>query len=82
MGVATRSTSKRLYEYSRPGVSHKTNQRVNAVLMELIAGGNAVDIYYALPPQFDWFGLPVSGAKVLEGGLIESFHLPWNVKGI
>lgn len=82
VGVATRSLAKRLYGYSRPGPSQKTNQRVSALLLELIAAAKCVEVYFAIPPRFEWNGLPVSGAEGLEGGLIQTFHLPWNVKGI
>lgn len=78
VGVATMGLAKRLYFYSRPGVSQRTSLRLNGVIREHLAGGRSIDILYACPDQMEWNGLPVHGSAGLELGLIKSYSLPWN----
>jgi hypothetical protein len=81
VGVATRSLSQRLNGYARPGPTQTTNQRVNAMLCELIKGGASIDILCACPPDLEWNGFVISGSVGLEAGLILRHHLPWNIRG-
>lgn len=81
VGVATTGLAKRLYWYGRPGISQKTNVRVNRLVRDAITSERPVHIYVASPPNFEWNGLSVSGAAGLELGLIRQFRLPWNVRG-
>jgi hypothetical protein len=82
VGVAAMGLSKRLYFYAKPGVTQRTNQRLNAILREEIRNGTSIAIYTVCPPDMDWNGLPVSSIAGLEIGLIEAFHLPWNIRGV
>ncbi len=81
VGVASMGLRKRLYFYEKPGATQKTSQRLSAILKEEIAKGASISIYTANPPDQNWNGLPVSGVAGLEIGLIEAFHLPWNIRG-
>ena len=81
VGVASRSLARRLYMYGRPGVSQRTNIRLNAALRDELANGNIVDVYVANPPDLKWNGWTVSGAEGLEAAIIRSFRLPWNQRG-
>jgi hypothetical protein len=46
-----------------------------------LADSETVSILTAVPPDLEWGGLVISGRAGLEVGLIESFYLPWNVRG-
>lgn len=81
VGLASRSLAQRLYFYGRPGASQRTNIRLNGIIRETIGLGSSVEIYYACPPAFSWNGFTISGPEGLEAGLIQDYHLPWNVKG-
>jgi hypothetical protein len=82
VGVATMGLRKRLYFYARPGVTQRTSLRLNAILKEELNNGASIAIYSACPPDLDWNGMPVSGIAGLEIGLIQAFHLPWNIRGV
>ena len=81
VGVASRSLAQRLYMYSRPGISQRTNIRLNAALCDELAVGSIVDVYVANPPDLEWNGWKVSGAEGLEAAIIRSFRLTWNRRG-
>lgn len=81
IGVATRSLARRLYGYCRPGPTQRTDQRMNAFLLERLRGGEKIEIYFATPPDLSWNGFKMSGAVGLEAGLISEFHLPQNIMG-
>lgn len=81
VGVASKSLAKRLYFYGRPGASQRTNIRLNEIIRNQAAEGNAVEIYTACPPDLAWKGFQLSGAEGLEAWLIRNYHLPWNVRG-
>ncbi|MGO7018615.1 GIY-YIG nuclease family protein [Rhizobium leguminosarum] len=78
VGVATMGIAKRLYFYGRPGVSQRTSLRLNATIKEELLGAAAIEIYVAIPRDFEWNGLPVHGSAGLELGLIKKYALPWN----
>lgn len=80
VGVATMGLAKRIYFYGKPGVSQKTSTRINAVLLSEIAAGNLIEVYTAIPPDFEWNGLPINSVAGLELGLIKKFDLPWNIR--
>ena len=81
LGVASRSLSQRLYGYCRPGPTQRTNQRMNALLLERLNEGVLIELYYATPPDLTWNGFPISGCVGLEAGLIAYFDLPLNMRG-
>lgn len=82
VGLATMGLAKRLYFYGKAGATQKTSLRLNEVIRREVTDREAViDVYVAMPPQLDWNGLPVSGDAGLELGLIQTFDLPWNVRG-
>lgn len=81
VGVAGMGLKKRLYFYGKPGLTQTTNIRVNELIRVSLVDGETVSILTAVPPDFEWGGLAVNGRTGLEVGLIESFYLPWNVRG-
>lgn len=81
VGVAGMGLKKRLYFYEKPGSTQKTNVRVNELIRLSLADGETVNVYTAIPPDFEWGGLAINGRAGLEVGLIESFYLPWNIRG-
>lgn len=82
VGLATMGLAKRLYFYARPGATQKTSLRLNALLTDLVSSGAIITIYTAHPPRLTWNNLPVSGDAGLELGLIETYDLPWNKRGV
>jgi hypothetical protein len=81
VGVAGMGLKKRLYFYGKPGSRQTTNIRINELIRVSLVDGEKVVILTAVPPDFEWGGLVVNGRAGLEVGLIESFYLPWNVRG-
>lgn len=82
IGVATMGLRKRLYFYAKPGITQRTSLRLNGVLKEELRNGASIEIFTACPPNLEWNGLPVSGVAGLEIGLIDTFHLSWNIRGV
>ncbi|WP_254701281.1 GIY-YIG nuclease family protein [Neorhizobium galegae] len=80
VGVATVGISKRLYTYGKPGVSQRTNIRLNGFIKKALGQSGSIDIYVATPPDMEWNGLPVHGAAGVELGLINKYMLPWNMR--
>jgi hypothetical protein len=80
IGVATMGLAKRLYFYSKPGVSQKTNHRIKALLLERLKTAETIDILTASPPDMTWNDLPISAVAGLEIGLIQTFGPPWNMR--
>lgn len=81
VGLATKGVFQRFRSYCRPGKSQRTSKRLNAALIEALSVGDVIEVYTAHPPDLTWNGMPVSGDAGLELGLIESFDLPWNIRG-
>lgn len=81
VGIASSGIRKRLRFYARPGITQRTSQRLNQMLILEISRGRNIDIYIATPPDFYWGDLLINGNAGLEVGLIRSFHLPWNIRG-
>lgn len=81
VGLASRSLKQRLGFYARPGVSQRTNIRLNGLIRELIAEGKTVRVLIAHPEDGEWRGFRLSGPEGLEAALIEDFNLPWNIRG-
>ena len=81
VGLATKGVLRRFRSYCRPGKTQRTSQRLNAALIAAVTAGEVIDIYTAHPPDQTWNGMPMSGDAGLELGLIEAFHLPWNIRG-
>lgn len=82
VGLATMGLAKRLYFYRKPGVTQRTSQRVHQLIRVELQSVPSIDIYTAMPSNLEWNGLPVSGDAGLELGLIETFSLPWNIRGV
>jgi len=82
VGLATMGLAKRLYFYGKPGVTQRTSRRVNELLRAELVSAPHIDILTATPPDLKWNGLPVSGDAGLELGLIQTFALPWNIRGV
>lgn len=81
IGLASKSLSKRIYFYSRPSQSQRTNLRLNALILDNLTRGVEVEIWYAHPPSSTWNGFSIRGDEGLEAGLIQQFSLPWNMRG-
>jgi hypothetical protein len=81
VGLASKSLHQRLGFYRKPGVSQRTNIRLNEVIRGHLRKGTIVQIFTAQPPDHEWNGFKVKGAEGLEAGLIADFDLPWNVRG-
>ncbi len=81
VGLASRSLKQRLGFYARPGVTQRTNQRLNEMIRNEIANGSEVRVLMAQPADTYWNGFRISGPEGLEAALIEDFDLPWNVRG-
>jgi hypothetical protein len=81
IGLASRSLTQRLYFYGNPGPTQCTNIRLNEIIRAAAGRGEAVEVFFACPPQFEWNSLTVCGAEGLEAGLIRDFDLPWNMRG-
>ena len=82
LGVATRSLAQRLSGYCRPGPTQRTNQRMNGLLRDKLNAGVVIELYLATPTDLSWNGFPISGPIGLEAGLIASFDLPLNIRGV
>ena len=82
VGLATMGIARRFKFYVRPGKTQRTSIRLNDMLKKELRAGHVIDIYTVSPPDLAWNGLPVSGMAGLELGLIESFKLPWNIRGV
>lgn len=78
VGVATRCVANRLGFYRRPGTSQRTNIRLNALMIEVLASTDRIDVLVARPEAATWDGLPVNMCAGLELGLIHDFQLAWN----
>lgn len=81
VGLASKSLRQRLGFYRKPGVSQRTNLRLNEVIRGHLAKGTVVQIFTAQPPDHEWNGFSIKGAEGLEAGLIAEFDLSWNVRG-
>ena len=81
VGLASKSLAQRLNFYRRPGASQTTNIRLNQIIREVLQGGSTVQVLTASPPDQSWNGLAIKGAEGLEAGIIESFDVPWNIRG-
>jgi len=80
IGVATMEIAKRLYFHAKPGVTQRTSLRLNGILKGELQTVQFIEIYTAIPPDFEWNGLPVHGSAGLELGLIKKYALPWNLR--
>jgi len=80
VGVATMGLSKRLYFYSKPGVSQLKSKRLSKIIKNELLAVSTIDIYVAMPPDLEWKGLPIHGSAGLELGLIKKYLLPWNLR--
>jgi hypothetical protein len=81
VGLATMGLARRLHFYARPGSTQRTSQRLNKRLKQELGADRRVAIYTAAPDDLVWNGLPVNASAGLELGLIQSFHVPWNIRG-
>jgi hypothetical protein len=81
VGLASKSLRQRLGFYRKPGASQRTNVRLNEVIRGHLEAGTLVQIFIAHPPDGQWNGFKLKGAEGLEAGLIETYDLPWNMRG-
>jgi hypothetical protein len=82
VGVATMGLRKRLYFYRKPGKTQRTSRRINGILKDELKAAPCINILVAMPPDFDWNGLPVHGSAGLELGIIKRYALPWNKRSV
>lgn len=81
VGLASKSVRQRLSFYRKPGVSQRTNIRLNEIIKGHLGEGAAVQVLVAHPSDWEWNGLSIKGPEGLEAGLIADFDLPWNLRG-
>jgi hypothetical protein len=81
VGLASRSLRQRLAFYRKPGVSQRTNVRLNGTIRGHLHERVTIRILIAHPPDQSWMGFCIKGAEGLEAGLISEFDLPWNMRG-
>ncbi len=81
VGLATMGLSKRIYFYTKPGISQRTSLRLNKVMRKELKSASRIHVLVAHPKNSKWKGLPVHGAAGLELGLIKAYSLPWNMRG-
>lgn len=81
VGLASRGIAGRLYSYTRPGASQRTNVRLNSKISDLLTTGTLIEIFVAHPTDGDWNGMRLSGPQGLEAALIADYELPWNKRG-
>jgi hypothetical protein len=83
VGVTQGPLRKRMGGYMKPGPTQSTNIRVNKLLRDLIrqvdSAPNSIEIYYVSPEMMEWKGMPVHTIVGLEAGLIQKYHLEWNL---
>jgi hypothetical protein len=82
VGLASKSIRQRLGFYRKPGVSQRTNIRLNEIIRNHLKKRTIVRILVAHPPDQLWMGFCIKGAEGLEAGLISEFELPWNMRGV
>ena len=82
VGLASKSLAQRLYFYTRPGSSQRTNIRVNERIKAELKSEKALEILTASPPDSSWNGWPIISCAGLEYGLIANFELAWNIRGV
>jgi hypothetical protein len=82
VGVASSGFANRLKFYCRPSVSQTTSTRLKKLIIAELGSDVVIDLYTATPPDSVWNGLLVDGCIGLEAGLIRSFDLPWNKRGM
>jgi hypothetical protein len=82
VGLASKSISQRLNFYRKPGASQVTNVRLNEIISQVLQSGSTVEVLTACPPDQHWNGFRIKGAEGLEAGIIESFDVPWNIRGV
>jgi hypothetical protein len=81
IGLTRGTLRTRLGHYIYGHAGQKTSYRIKGLILEALGQGRAVSACIALPPQFDWNGLPVYGPAGLETGLIRMVRPPWNQLG-
>lgn len=81
IGLTRGTLRTRLGHYVYGHERQKTSHRVKGLILEALGEGKAVSACIALPPQFEWNGLPVDGPSGLETGLIKMVRPPWNKQG-
>lgn len=80
VGLATMGLAKRIYFYTRPGVTQRTSLRLKGIITNELQAGSSIDIYVAFPPDLEWNDLPIHGSAGLELGLIKKYKLTWNMR--
>ena len=82
VGKTSQTLKKRLYSYGRPGLSQKTNMRINANLKIALSEGRKIDMYGykdVRPFKVGIFGLNLAAA--LEDSIIKTLSPVWNTRG-
>lgn len=81
IGLTRGTLRTRLGHYVYGHARQKTSHRVKGLILDALNQGREVSACIALPPQFEWNGLPVDGPSGLETGLIKLVRPPWNKQG-
>jgi len=82
IGKTTIALRDRMYQYQRPGVSQRTNVRVNGLIADMLSLGDDIRIY-ALPDPGDmkYYGFHLNLAAGLEDDVISQLRPKWNKVG-
>ncbi len=83
VGKSSQALANRLYGYTRPGPSQKTNIRLNRLLIDELTRGGAVDIYAledTAPTEHAGFSINLPAA--LEDDIIRQLQPDWNSNGV
>lgn len=81
VGLTRGALRTRLGHYVRGHKGQKTSAHIKARILETLRTGQRVEVLVAIPPAFEWNGLPVDGATGLETGLIRLIKPTWNRQG-
>lgn len=81
IGNTTTPLSKRLYGYKNPGLTQRTNSRVNRLVKGILLGNKVVEIYSLKDDDTTIGRFNLNLAAGLEIGLINKIHPEWNIHG-
>lgn len=82
VGKSTNTLRQRMYQYQNPGVSQKTNLRINTLLADSLARGSEIEIYILRGTQQFKHGIfDVNLAAGLENNVIHVINPEWNKSG-
>jgi hypothetical protein len=83
IGRTVKTLRWRMSQYKRPGLTQRTNSRVNPQIRELLAQRQGVEVFALVDQEpITYRGVRLSLAGGLEGALIARLNPPWNQMGV